>query len=338
MDRQPSHTREGGAVMGSRSQALHQRARAVIPGGVSSAQRSIAGLESLAVAGTSGAYFTDADGKRYLDFHAAFGPHVLGHANPDVDRAFFAAAQTVDLMGVGVTEQEILLAEKITEVVPSVERVFLTSSGSEATFYALRLARAATGRRRVIKFQGCYHGWHDSVAMNVISTADRVGRRDPIGAGMFPEVIDATSVCRFNDLADVEQAVDEHGGDVAAIIVEPIPHNIGTVLPQPGFLEALRALCDRNGIVLIFDEVITGFRHHLGGYQAICGVMPDLTTLGKAIANGFPIAAIAGRREHMEHFNTNPAGDVHFGGTYNGNAVGVEAALATIERLERGDV
>jgi len=321
--------------MGSRSKALHQRARAVIPGGVSSAQRSIAGLESLVVAGTSGAYFTDADGKRYLDFHAAFGPHVLGHADPDVDRAFFDAAQTIDLMGVGVTEQEILLAEKITEVVPSVERVFLTSSGSEATFYALRLARAATGRRRVIKFQGCYHGWHDSVAMNVISTADRVGRRDPIGAGMSPEVIDATIVCRFNDLADVEQAVDEYAGEVAAIIVEPIPHNIGTVLPQPGFLETLRVICDRNGIVLIFDEVITGFRHHLGGYQTICGVMPDLTALGKAVANGYPLGALGGRAELMDRIAAEGSRQVFAAGTYNGHPAVAAAALETIRKLEQ---
>ena len=155
---------------------------------------------------------------------------------------------------------------------------------------------------------------------------------------MLEAAIDATLVCRFNDLDDVEETLRRHPGEVAAIILEPIAHNAPGILPQPEFLAGLRALCDREGAVLIFDEVITGFRHGLGGYQAICGVTPDLTTMGKAIANGFPLAAVGGRRELMERFTTNPAGDVHFGGTYNGNAVAVEAGLATIELLEDGRV
>ena len=155
---------------------------------------------------------------------------------------------------------------------------------------------------------------------------------------MLEASVDATLVCRYNDLEDVESAFAVAGGEIAAVILEPVGHNSPGILPEPGFLEGLRAICDREGSLLIFDEVITGFRHGLGGYQAICGVDPDLTTLGKAIANGFPIAAIAGRREHMERFNTTSTGDVHFGGTYNGNAIGVEAALATIEHLEHHDV
>jgi glutamate-1-semialdehyde 2,1-aminomutase len=155
---------------------------------------------------------------------------------------------------------------------------------------------------------------------------------------MLDAAIDATLVCRFNDLADVRAELERHDGEIAAIVVEPVAHNSPGLLPHPGFLPGLRDLCDRTGALLIFDEVITGFRHHIGGYQAIAGVLPDLTTLGKAIANGFPIAAIAGARRHLEHFTTNPAGDVHFGGTYNGNAIGVEAALATIEQLEDGRV
>ena len=230
--------------MEPRSAQLHERACAVIPGGVSSAQRSIAGIEGLIIESTGGAYFHDADGKRYLDFHAAFGPQVLGHADPDVDRAFFETARRVDLMGVGVSEQEIVLAEKIVDLVPSVERVFFTSTGSEATFFALRLARAATGRQKVIKFQGCYHGWHDAVAMNVISSADRVGARDPIGLGMSPGVVEATIVCRFNDAVEVEQQVELHEGEIAAIIVEPIPHNIGACSRNPGFWRA----CARSAI------------------------------------------------------------------------------------------
>jgi glutamate-1-semialdehyde 2,1-aminomutase len=237
-----------------------------------------------------------------------------------------------------VTEAEVALAAKIVEHVPSAEQVVVCNSGSEATYHAIRLARGVTGREKIIKFQGCYNGFHDYVLRNVLSPPELVGRRDPQSRGMLEAAIDATEVCRFNDLDDVRRVLDANPEQVAAVIVEPIAHNSPGILPQDGFLEGLRALCDATGALLIFDEVITGFRHHLGGYQAICGVTPDLTTLGKAIANGFPIAAIAGRRAHMEHFNTNPAGDVHFGGTYNGNAVAVEAALATIEHLERHDV
>ncbi len=254
---------------------LAARAAAVIPGGVNSGQRRVPGLEELVIAATSGATFTDGDGNTYTDYHAAFGPPLLGHGDPDVDAAVAATARSVGLMGVGVTEVEVELAERICELVPSAERVLLTETGSEATFHALRVARAATGRRHVIKFQGCYHGWHDSVAMNVISLPENVGRKDPLSKGVLPEVIDATIVCRFNDADDVERALAEH--DVAAIILEPIPHNIGAVLPQPGFLERLRELASKHGTVLVFDEVITGFRHALGGYQSIAGVTPGAT-------------------------------------------------------------
>ena len=191
---------------------------------------------------------------------------------------------------------------------PSVERVLLTETGSEATFHALRVARAATGRRHVLKFQGCYHGWHDSVAMNVISPPSAWARRIRSRRAMLPEVIDATIVCRFNDADEVERALDDH--DVAAIILEPIPHNIGAVLPQPGFLERLRELATTHGTVLIFDEVITGFRHALGGYQSIAGVTPDLTTMGKAMGNGWPVSALGGKAELMELFSTTPGNPV----------------------------
>ncbi len=240
------------------------------------------------------------------------------------------------LFGVGVTEAEVELARKIVEHVPSAERVVVCNSGSEATYHAIRLARGVTGREKLVKFQGSYNGFHDSVLRNVLSRPERVGRRDPGSAGMLQASVDATLVCRYNDLEDVERAFAE--SEIAALIIEPIGHNSPGILPEPGFLEGLRAICDREGALLIFDEVITGFRHGLGGYQAACGVTPDLTTLGKAIANGFPIAAVAGRADHMERFNTTTTGDVHFGGIYNGNAVGVEAALATIEHLEEHDV
>ena len=315
---------------------LAARAAAVIPGGVNSGQRRVPGLEDLVVTATSGATFTDAEGRTYTDYHAAFGPPLLGHNDPDVDGAVAAAGRSVDLMGVGVTPVEIELAERLCELVPSVERVLLTETGSEATFHAIRVARAATGRRHVIKFQGCYHGWHDAVAMNVISLPENVGRRDPLSKGVLPEVTEATIVCRFNDADDVERALTEH--DVAAIILEPIPHNIGAVLPQPGFLERLRELATKHGTVLIFDEVITGWRHALGGYQSIAGVTPDLTTLGKAMGNGWPISALGGSAELMDLFSTTPGRPAFFAGTFNGHPPTAAAALATIEKLQREPV
>jgi glutamate-1-semialdehyde 2,1-aminomutase len=199
---------------------------------------------------------------------------------------------------------------------------------------AIRLARAVTGRNKIIKFQGCYHGWHDYVAMNVISPEGKVGKKDPISAGSLKEAVDHTIICAFNNLDDVEEKLRENNDQVAAIIVEPIPHNIGCVMPQPGFLEGLREITRMKDIILIFDEVITGFRHGLGGYQAICGVTPDLTTMGKAMANGYPIAAIGGRADLMDRFSTNRGGDVYFAGTYNGHPLACAAAVATIEVLE----
>src|SRR4029077_17654965 len=207
---------------------------------------------------------------------------------------------------------EIELAERICSLVPCAERVLLTETGSEATFHALRVARAATGRRHIVKFQGCYHGWHDSVAMNVISLPENVGRPDPLSKGILPEVTEATIVCRFNDAADVERALASH--DVAAIILECIPHNTAAVLPQPGFLERLRELATKHGTVLIFDEVITGFRHALGGFQAICGVAPHLIQMGKAMGNGWPVSALAGNAELMELFSTTPGRPAFFAG------------------------
>jgi glutamate-1-semialdehyde 2,1-aminomutase len=315
---------------------LAARAAAVIPGGVNSGQRRVAGLEDLVVTATSGATFTDAEGRTYTDYHAAFGPPLLGHNDPDVDGAVAAAARSVGLMGVGVTPIEIELAEQLCELVPSVERVLLTETGSEATFHAIRVARAATGRRHVIKFQGCYHGWHDAVAMNVISLPENVGRHDPLSKGVLPEVTEATIVCRFNDAEEVERALDDH--DVAAIILEPIPHNIGAVLPEDGFLERLRELATKHGTVLIFDEVITGFRHALGGFQSIAGVTPDLTTLGKAMGNGWPISALGGKAELMDLFSTTPGRPAFFAGTFNGHPPTAAAALATIDKLRREPV
>lgn len=310
---------------------MASRAHAVIPGGVNSGQRQIPGLESLVIAETGGARFTDGEGKEYIDFHSAFGPPILGHRDPDVDGAVVKAIDETDLMGVGVAPLEVELGELLAEHVPSIEKSLVTSTGSEATFHALRLARAATGRSRVLKFQGCYHGWHDAVAMNVISPADKVGHHDPMSTGMMPETVASTAVVPFNDLEATEAVLRD--GDVAAIIVEPIPHNIGAVPPHDDFLPGLRSLCDTYGTLLVLDEVITGFRHGLGGFQKIADVTPDLTTLGKAMGNGYPIGAVGGRADLMDEFSTTPGRPVFFAGTYNGHPACVAAAIATIGKL-----
>jgi glutamate-1-semialdehyde 2,1-aminomutase len=318
------------------SERLLDAAAEVIPGGVNTCRRR--SDPRLCFARGAGAHLWDLDGRRYIDYHAAYGAIFLGHSHPAVNERVSEAIRDTVLFGVGVTAAEVALARKIVEHVPSAEQVVVCNSGSEATYHAIRLARGATGRELIVKFQGCYNGFHDYVLRNVLSAPELVMARDPQSKGMLEAAVDATLVCRFNDLDDVQATVDTHADRIAAIIVEPIAHNSPGLLPRPGFLEGLRTLCDREGIVLIFDEVITGFRHGLGGFQATCGVTPDLTTMGKAIANGFPLAAVAGRRELMERLTTNPAGDVHFGGTYNGNAVAVEAGLATIEQLEGGAV
>ena len=319
----------------NRSQeALAERAKSVIPGGVNSANRLLPW--PLVTREAQGAYFTDVDGNRYLDYHAAFGPLILGHNHPVVNEAVRKATETVDLMGAGVTEPEIQLAEKLVSLVPSAERVLLANSGSEATYAALRLARAVTGRNKIVKFQGAYHGWHDAVLMNVITPADKMGQKDPLSLGMLPDAVESTIVLPFNDSDAIEHTLAVHRDEIAAVLVEVIPHNIGCVLPTAEFLETLRLETTRNGSLLIFDEVITGFRHSLSGYQGIVGVTPDLTTFAKAMANGYPIAALAGKAEYMDRFA--PGGGVFFAGTYNGHPLNVAAALATIAVLEDGSV
>jgi len=306
------------------------------PGGVHSNTRRV--QPQIMPRSAKGGRLTTTDGKEYIDYHAAFGPIILGHAYEPITRKVVEALQDQDLFGVGATEMEMRACAKIVEHVPSAEKVLLTNSGSESTFHAIRVSRAYTGRKKLIKFQGCYHGWHDYVARNIISTKDMIGKRDPSSAGLLDEVIDATLVCRFNDLDDVQRTIEANKDEVAAIILEPIPHNIGCVMPDQAFLEGLREITRINGIVLIFDEVITGFRHSLGGFQAVCGVTPDLTTMGKAMANGYPIAAVAGKAEIMDCFTTNPSGNALFAGTYNGHAVGTAAVLATIEVFENEPV
>lgn len=314
-----------------RSQEIYATAQQYIPGGVSSTNRLVE--PNLVFTRAQGAYIYDADGKQYVDYHAGFGPPILGHSHPEVNARVAREMANMDLVGIGTQVLEIQLAQKIVEHVPSAEKVMFCNSGSEATFAAIRLARAVTGRRKLVKFQGCYHGHHDAVLMNIISPPDKIGKKDPLSKGMTPEVVDDTLVLTFNDVEEFAQTIQEQGDQIAGVILEPIPHNIGCVIPRPEFLQTLRELTQHKGIVLIFDEVITGFRHGLGGYQKIAGVTPDLTTLGKAIANGFPLAAVAGKSELMEHCR--PGGDVFFAGTFNAHPVGVAASLATVEILER---
>ena len=315
--------------------SLFERAAAVTPGGVNSGTR---GLDAPIVwAQADGANLYDADGRRYLDYHAAFGPIILGHNHPAVNQAVAQAMTQVDLTGVGTTELEIRLAEKVIEHVPSAEMALIFGSGTEATYLAQRLARAVTRRKKLVKFQGCFHGWHDYLLMNIISAPDKIGQKDPASAGMLPEAIENTIVLPFNDSEALESAIKAEGADIAAVILEPIPHNIGCVMPRPEFVQTLRSLCDQHGIILVFDEVITGFRHGLGGYQAELNIRPDLTTMAKAIANGYPCAVLAGRKDLMTRFSS-AGGDVFVGGTYNGHPVATSAALATIAELEDGKV
>ena len=313
---------------------LAERARRVIPGGVNSVNRLLPW--PFIPHAAHGAYITDVEGQSYLDYHAAFGPIVLGHNHPQVNQAVSDAMRQIDIIGAGVTEAEIRLAEAITQYVPSAERVLLTNSGSEATYAALRLARGVTGRQKIIKFQGTYHGWHDAVLMNVISPPERIGTRDLLSLGMSSGVVEDTIILPFNDVEALTDLVQQRGDEIAAILLEPIPHNIGCVLPRPEFLQALRDLATASGALLIFDEVITGFRHGLGGYQQIAGVTPDLSTFAKAMANGYPIAAVVGRAQYMDRFA--PGGGVFFAGTYNGHPIGVAAALETIAVLADGTV
>ena len=311
------------------SDRLAERAARCIPGGVNTAKRRV--RPPLCVRRAAGGHIEDLDGRRLIDFHAAYGAVFLGHGYPAVVRRVADAVERGVLYGVGVSEGEVALAERIARHVPCADQVLLCGSGSEATLHAIRLARAVTGRPKILKFQGGYHGFHDYVARNYLG-------RDRFSAGLLDAAVDNTLVAGFNDLEAVEALFESEAERTAAVIVEPIAHNAASILPRPGFLEGLRSLCTRHGTLLIFDEVITGFRHHLGGYQAIARVTPDLTTMAKALGNGFPVAAIGGRGELMERFNTSEHGDVWFAGTYNGNVPGVAAAVASIEVLEREHV
>ncbi len=327
---------------GPLSQAVFARNARVIAGGAVSLNRLVE--PRIAFRRGRGARIWDVDGREYVDYHGAFGPHILGHNDPDINAAVVAVLQQeTSLFGSGTTEMEGELAELLVAAVPSMERVQLTNSGSEATYHALRIARAHTGREHIVVIQGGYNGWHNEVAVNLMTPLEELGPRVspgeyplvPLSAGIPHGVFDRVHAVNFNDAPSVEYVLRRH--PVAAVLLEPVLQNIGVLPPQPGYLEELRALCTRHGTILIFDEVKTGFRAAFGGYQRVCGVRPDLTVLGKAVANGFPLAVIGGRADLMACFHaTEPQQRVMIAGTYNGHPVSVAAAIATLRKLRAG--
>ena len=314
-----------------RNEELFARAQRTIPAGVNSpvrAFRSVGGTPRFFARG-EGAYLWDADGKRYIDYVGSWGPAILGHAHPDVVRAVQDTARNGLSFG-APTEAEIEMAETLCALLPSIELVRLVSSGTEATMSALRLARGHTGRSKIMKFEGCYHGHGDSLLVKAGSGALTFGQ--PSSAGVPPAIAGETLVLSYNDLEEVERAFKEHPNEIAGVIVEPVAGNMNLIAPKPGFLAGLRKLCDHYGAVLIFDEVMTGFRVDLRGAQGLYGVIPDLTTLGKVIGGGMPVGAFGGRREVMHKIA--PLGPVYQAGTLSGNPVAVAAGLATLKLVQ----
>ena len=310
-----------------------------IPGGVVSLNRKIE--PTLSFVRGVGSRVSDADGNEFIDYQAGFSANFLGHNDPDVNAAVHQALRDERvLMSAGPTDREGELAELICRHVPFVEKVQITNTGSEATFHAVRIARAATGRDHVIIMQGGYNGWHNDVAANVISSLADIGPRvspgeypfDAISAGIPDAHKQLVHIVNYNDLESVRLMAGSH--PVACVILEPILQNIGVVKPQPGYLAGLRALADEFGFLLIFDEVKTGFRHALGGYQSICGVQPDLSSFGKAVANGYPLGVIGGKRQFMDYFiHPEKSKRVLIAGTYNAHPLPVAAAIASIRKL-----
>jgi glutamate-1-semialdehyde 2,1-aminomutase len=322
-------------VVGARS-ALYRRALELIPGGVNSPVRAMKAVgldEPIFVRSGEGAYLDAVDGARYLDWVLSWGPLVFGHADPETVAAVVVAAGRGTSFG-APTEAEVELAAEIVDAVPSVERVRLVSSGTEAAMSAIRLARAATRRDRILKFAGCYHGHADSMLAGAGSGIATLGI--PSSPGVPTAAALDTIVCPYNDVDAAAAAVARYGEGLACVIVEPVAGNMGVVPPAPGFLEALRQLCDANGALLVFDEVITGFRVARGGAQERYAVLPDLTVLGKIVGGGLPLAAFGGRADLMDRLA--PVGDVYQAGTLSGNPLATSAGLSVLRRLREPGV
>lgn len=310
--------------------SLFSEACRYIPGGVNSPVRAFRGVggEPIFIARASGAYVFDTEGKRYIDYVGSWGPMVLGHSHPEVIKAVQERA-ALGLSFGAPTEIETELARKLCELVPSMDLVRMVSSGTEATMSAIRLARGYTGRDKIVKFEGCYHGHSDSLLVKAGSGALTLGV--PSSAGVPAALAAHTLTLNYNDAAQVEAAFKDLGEQVACVIVEPVAGNMNCVPPTPGFLETLRKVCDAYGVVLIFDEVMTGFRVAMGGAQALYGIKPDLTTLGKIVGGGMPVGAFGGKRAIMEKLA--PLGPVYQAGTLSGNPVAMAAGLKTLELL-----
>lgn len=302
-----------------------------IPGGVNSPVRAFKGVggDPIFFREGKGAWLTDVEGKKYIDYIGSWGPMIIGHAHPDVIDAVQKSA--AHGLGFGApTEIEIEMADLLCQLVPSMELVRMVSSGTEATMSAIRLARGYTGRDKIVKFEGCYHGHADSLLVKAGSGALTLG--EPSSAGVPAALAEHTLTLTYNDLDSVSQCFGQLGDQIACIIVEPVAGNMNCIPPQAGFLEGLRDLCDQYGIVLIFDEVMTGFRVSLGGAQEFYGVKPDLTTLGKVVGGGLPVGAFGGKREIMECIA--PLGPVYQAGTLSGNPIAMSAGLSTLKLLQ----
>jgi len=316
--------------MSSQNQQIFERACELIPGGVNSPVRAYGSVGGIppTIARGAGARIWDVEGKAYIDYVGSWGPLILGHAHPDVVRA----VQTVAADGLSFgapTAAELEMAEVLTQTIPSVEQVRLVSSGTEATMTAIRLARGFTGRSTIVKFEGCYHGHADALLVKAGSGALTFGQ--PSSAGVPPEVTAHTLVLDYNDSEMLADAFRRNGDDIAAVIVEPVAGNMNLVKARPEFLNTMRELCTSHGAVLIFDEVMTGFRVGLQGAQGLFGITPDLTTLGKVIGGGMPVGAFGGRRDIMQKIA--PLGPVYQAGTLSGNPVAVAAGLATLKQI-----
>ena len=318
----------------NKSEALFQQAQKTIPGGVNSPVRAFRGVGGTPrfIARAEGAYMYDVDGQRYIDYIGSWGPMIAGHAHPEVVEAVREAA----LLGLSYgapTAQEVQMAEKINAIMPSMEMLRMVSSGTEATMSAIRLARGFTGRNFIVKFEGGYHGHGDSLLVKAGSGLLTFGQ--PSSPGVPAELAQYTLTLNFNDSAQVRELFAARGDEIACIIVEPVCGNMNCVPPVPGFLETLREVCDQHGTVLVFDEVMTGFRVALGGAQQLYGVQPDLTTLGKIIGGGMPVGAFGGRRDIMSKLS--PLGAVYQAGTLSGNPIAMAAGLKMMEIISRND-
>ena len=320
----------------TRSAAFHEYAQQYAPLGVIGGGRYWRPYP-LCIVRAEGSRLWDLDGNEFIDYHAAYGPAVLGHNDPEIREAVRESLDQAVLFALP-HETEIELCRRITELIPSGEKVILTCAGTEATYHAVRVARAFTGRERVIKFEGAYHGWHDSVNQSVKPALDLAGdptwpNTVPTSAGTPHAVTELTTVLPWNNQEVLDEYLTRHGDQVACIIIEPVVHSCGVLMPADGWLEYLRSVCDQHGVILIFDEIVTGFRHDLGGVQKLYEVTPDITTFGKACANGYPISGVCGRDEIMRLIE--PEGPVSYSGTFNGLLLSCVAALKTIEIMQR---